>query len=421
MKNKISVVTVVYNDVKNIRFTIESFFSQTWQEKEYIIIDGGSTDGTAEIIKEYSDRLAYWCSEKDDGIYDAMNKGILHVTGDWINILNSGDYYYYPNSLELALTSVDVDGIDVLYGNSIAIGNKSEKYIIASSDPSKIERHVIYRHGSSLIRTEIQKKFIYDLKKTKELGYALDWDMIYRVYKGGGTFKKVDVTIQAYNEEGVSNHIFRNIWYNYLVTSQGVFDLRKFLRFILDIILTLFNLSPLYPFSKAIGVEYMVNDVLPHIPFWSLRKIYLKILRMKIGHGTFIMKKNYFMSPWLLSIGTNSHINRECVIDARGTIIIGNNVSISHNVNLITGGHDVQSKHFNGVYEKIKIDDYAWLGIGCTILKNVHIGKGAVICAGAVVTKDVCDFEIVAGIPAKKIGERNHNLEYHCIGYEPLT
>ena len=133
------------------------------------------------------------------------------------------------------------------------------------------------------------------------------------------------------------------------------------------------------------------------------------------------MKRNYFMSPWLVEIGENSHINRGCLLDARGTIKIGNNVSVSHNVNIVTGGHVVQSKHFNGQYTPITIDDYAWLGIGCTILQNVHIGKGAVVCAGAVVTKDVPDYAIYAGVPAKKIGERNKDLDYICKGYEPLT
>ena len=88
--NKISVITIVLNDVANIRKTLDSFFSQTWEEKELIVIDGGSSDGTTDIIKEYADRIAWWCSESDDGIYDALNKGIAHCTGDWINVLNSG-------------------------------------------------------------------------------------------------------------------------------------------------------------------------------------------------------------------------------------------------------------------------------------------------------------------------------------------
>ena len=68
--HKVSVITVVYNDVHQIRDTIENCLSQTWKDIEYIIIDGGSTDGTADIVKEYSSRLAYWCSEHDDGLYE---------------------------------------------------------------------------------------------------------------------------------------------------------------------------------------------------------------------------------------------------------------------------------------------------------------------------------------------------------------
>ena len=91
MRNKISVITVVFNDVAHIKETMESYFSQTWEEKEYIVIDGGSTDGTADIISKYADRLAYWCSEPDGGIFDAMNKGIKYAKGDWINIKTSLD------------------------------------------------------------------------------------------------------------------------------------------------------------------------------------------------------------------------------------------------------------------------------------------------------------------------------------------
>ena len=120
MSNKISVITVVFNDVANIRATMESFFSQTWEDKEYIVIDGGSTDGTVDIIKEYADKLAYWCSEKDNGIYDAMNKGIVHATGDWINILNSGDYYASNDALNKVITlAIDINSTDILYTNSI--------------------------------------------------------------------------------------------------------------------------------------------------------------------------------------------------------------------------------------------------------------------------------------------------------------
>lgn len=87
----ISVITVTYNVAQEIESTILSVINQSYQNIEYIIIDGGSTDGTVEIIERYADNIAYWVSEPDKGIYDAMNKGIIHATGDWIINMNAGD------------------------------------------------------------------------------------------------------------------------------------------------------------------------------------------------------------------------------------------------------------------------------------------------------------------------------------------
>ena len=421
MSNKISVITVVFNDVTHIRATMESFFSQTWEDKEYIVIDGGSTDGTAEIIKEYASRLAYWCSEKDGGIYDAMNKGIMHATGDWINILNSGDFYAESDTLEMIFNDKIYDGIDVIYGNSIEMNNGKETFINAKDDYHSLAIQVAYRHGSSFMRTTVQKKNLYDLSLKKKLNYALDWEMIHRVYIQGHKFKKVNIAIEKYDAEGASAHPYKSIWYNYLIISENKFKLKTIPYLIKNLLWKLFSGSILYRYAKAIGIEYMVNDVLPHIPFWNLRKAYLKLIGVKIGKGSFVMKRCYMMSPWLISVGKYSHINRECTLDARGGICIGNSVSISHGVKIMTGSHDIQNKKFPGIYGKITIDDYAWLGVGCIILKGVTIGKGAVIAAGAVVTKDIPSFTIVGGIPAHKIGERKQQLDYKCIWEEPLT
>lgn len=421
MDDKISVITVVYNDAEHIRETMESFFSQTWENKEYIVIDGGSTDGTVDVIREYSNHLAYWCSEKDDGIYAAMNKGILHATGDWINILNSGDRYVCEQSLEMVMKSDVLKNVAVVYGNSLEQNDGFIRRVIAVDDTKKLEYGPTYRHGSSLIRTDVQRKFLYDTSNKGKFGYALDWLMIFSVYKAGYSFRKVDVDIEIYDKNGVSNRPYKNLYYNYIITSNGRFSLKKLLFFIKLLFFTFIKRSIAYSWLKAFVMEYMVNDVLPHMPFWSWRRTYLRWLGTKIGEGSFVMKRNYFINPNLLTVGNYCHINRDCVIDARGCIIVGNSVSISHRVNIMTGSHDVNSKKFCGIFKPIKIKDYAWLGIGCTILQDVTIGKGAVVCAGAVVTKDVEDFEIVAGIPAKKIGKRSHLLDYKCNGYSPLT
>jgi len=89
---KLSIITINYNDKEGLRKTIESVLSQTWTDYEYLIIDGGSADGSLDVIREYEDKITYWISEKDNGIYNAMNKGIVKSKGAYLQFLNSGDY-----------------------------------------------------------------------------------------------------------------------------------------------------------------------------------------------------------------------------------------------------------------------------------------------------------------------------------------
>jgi acetyltransferase-like isoleucine patch superfamily enzyme len=116
-----------------------------------------------------------------------------------------------------------------------------------------------------------------------------------------------------------------------------------------------------------------------------------------------------------LEIGNYVHINQGSIFMCDGGIEIGNCVSISHRVGLFTGSHDMQSNDFANVCSRIKIEDYVWIGANAMVLsgkREVTVGKGAVICAGAVVTKDVEPFNVVAGVPAKAIGKRDENLNY---------
>lgn len=115
---KISVVTVCYNSVDTIEETMLSVLNQTYPDVEYIIIDGGSTDGTVDIIKKYAGRVAYWISEPDKGIYDAMNKGIAAATGDYINFMNSGDRFASTNVIENCFSNLRGTPI-IIYGNWI--------------------------------------------------------------------------------------------------------------------------------------------------------------------------------------------------------------------------------------------------------------------------------------------------------------
>ena len=97
---KFSIITVNYNNKEGLRNTIESVIHQTYRDFEYIVIDGGSTDGSVDILKKYDQQINYWVSEKDSGIYNAMNKGISKAHGEYLNFMNSGDCFYALDNLE---------------------------------------------------------------------------------------------------------------------------------------------------------------------------------------------------------------------------------------------------------------------------------------------------------------------------------
>lgn len=175
-----------------------------------------------------------------------------------------------------------------------------------------------------------------------------------------------------------------------------------------------------YIFIASI-ICFFINHISAHIPCWLIRKIFLKMSGMKVGKGSEINMNLYVMNPWHIRIGEHTHINQRVFLDGRAGITIGNNVSISHFVTIMTGSHDIQSSNFQGVFKPVSIEDYAFIGVNATILQGVTIGKGAVVCAGAVVTKDVAPFAVVAGVPAKKIGERNKDLNYHCKWFDYFT
>lgn len=158
--------------------------------------------------------------------------------------------------------------------------------------------------------------------------------------------------------------------------------------------------------------DFMASRIISYIPVWFLRKIYLSLLSTKLGKRTRIDMGCTFMDPNRLRLGNNTHINRDCLLDARGGITVGSRVSISHRVVIMTGSHDYNTENFSFVRKTVIIDDYVWIGVGAIVLGGVRIGEGAVVCAGAVVTKDVPPYTVVAGIPAKVIGTRTTNLHY---------
>ncbi len=158
---------------------------------------------------------------------------------------------------------------------------------------------------------------------------------------------------------------------------------------------------------------YLYNNFFTNFPVYAVRHYLLKrIFKMQIGNqssihmGCFIIGRN-------ISIGNHTVLNRKCVLDRRVGIHIGNKVSISTETIILSLTHDVNSHNFEPVGKGVSINDFVWIGALGLILPGVTLEEGCVVGAGSIVTKSVLAYTIVAGVPAKKVGERNRNLTYN--------
>lgn len=185
-KPLISIITVVYTGEQFLEETILSVINQSYDNLEYIVIDGGSSDGTIDIIKKHEDKIDYWVSEKDDGIYDAMNKGIQLCNGDIIGIVNADDYIYLDslekvaqvfNDQDLMFSYGQVDLVNekgVIFDTAVSIGKESFKY--------QIFKHMPYLHPTMFIRSDVYKKLgLYDT----EYKLSSDYDFTLKLASSG--------------------------------------------------------------------------------------------------------------------------------------------------------------------------------------------------------------------------------------------
>lgn len=166
----------------------------------------------------------------------------------------------------------------------------------------------------------------------------------------------------------------------------------------------------------AAAKYYIANNWIARFPNERLRNAYYRrVLGISIGSDTHLSMRLFFTgyhSRCQVSIGDNCVINREIYIDGRTGVEIGNNVNVSFQVCLLSLHHDHNAPEFSAIGAPVVIKDHAWIGARATLLPGVTVGEGAVVAAGAVVTRSVPDYTVVGGVPAKVIGERNRNLTY---------
>ena len=184
---------------------------------------------------------------------------------------------------------------------------------------------------------------------------------------------------------------------------------------ILKFFIKIYPIKIILKFFYCLFVEYIPNNIINNIPIARLRWLYyVLVLRHKIDYRAYIYLGIYIYPTFnSMKIGKYTNINRNCIFDGRGGLYVGDNVNISAEVAIYTGGHEMNSSNFAYYDKPVYIGDRVWIGTRAMIMPGVSVGEGAMIMPGAIVTKDVAPFSVVAGIPAKKIGERSKNLTYY--------
>lgn len=183
---KISIITVVYNNEKTMLDAMESVFSQRYKNIEYVIIDGKSTDNTVSLINNYREKIGYFVSEKDNGLYDAMNKGIQAATGDIIGILNSDDLYQDADVISDVMEQfIKDEELDVVYGDLVYVKSEDTNSVVRNwkSKPYGdrfFENGNVPPHPSLFVRSRVYKKVgLFDL----EFRLAADYELMLRMLK----------------------------------------------------------------------------------------------------------------------------------------------------------------------------------------------------------------------------------------------
>ena len=219
---KISIITVVKNDIAFIEETLKSCIAQCGVEIEYIVVEGLSDDGTHEIINKYLDFISLYICEKDEGIYDAMNKGAKFATGDWIIFMNSGDIFYNDHSLAM-LDIGSKKSFSVIAGSWI--GKEAENKIFNARN--SIRYSLPASHQAILIKTELVKNIGFNLKYR----IGADYDLVCNILKG--TKHEVFISnhiLAVVRPEGFGRNIeiYRRDYHSIILKHFGIFSYLKY-------------------------------------------------------------------------------------------------------------------------------------------------------------------------------------------------
>lgn len=228
---RLSIITINYNNLEGLKKTIDSVISQTFSDYEWIVIDGGSTDGSCELIEQNQNHFAYWCCEPDKGVYNAMNKGLSHAQGDYVQFLNSGDWLYEDSTLKKVLSQIDSE-YDIYYGDMVQVNDGDKLNPITYPDELGFFFFPYNNicHQATFYRRSLFVNNPYD----ESFSIVSDWAMNIKLSLEGHTYKHLNQNVVYYDNCGRStstdrkHHEERTAAFTKYVPQQLKVDVKKY-------------------------------------------------------------------------------------------------------------------------------------------------------------------------------------------------
>lgn len=248
---KISVVTVCYNAVTVIEETMLSVLNQTYPNVEYIIIDGGSTDGTVDIIKKYAEKLAYWVSEPDKGIYDAMNKGISVATGEYLNFMNAGDSFHNNDVIQSVFSKAYPLNCNVIYGKT-KVTYKKGTYIVTPPKIITLLKKMCLCHQSIFVRTQAYRNNKFDLSYKIIADYVFLLQLYQRSPDSFHMYHDVVANYDAIGGFSFNNISLMKEEYQRLHKKEKKDDMKRFIKSLFPLFIRKFYRRVLFYFNPNI-------------------------------------------------------------------------------------------------------------------------------------------------------------------------
>ena len=269
-----SIITINFNNKEGLKKTIESVIHQTYRDFEYIVIDGGSTDGSVELLKEYDKQIDYWVSEPDSGIYQGMNKGIVKSTGNYLNFMNSGDTFY---SNKVLAETIDFLKCDIVHGRLFDRSRNCFPYLISQTPTMRYFYESSIQHPSCFIKRSLFDNMLYD----EHFRIVSDWKFfIQQIIFENCSFSFMPIIVASFEGEGLS-------------VSQQFEAIHKAER--AEVLSSLLPPRILADYERYANKESPVLDLIPEFnKTWRLQIIIIKQIRInKKIYKLYLLIKNY--------------------------------------------------------------------------------------------------------------------------------